>query len=83
MFNEEVNKIARVLAMMKKIQTIDSIETYAYGKSKDLVCKREEIKCSNIRKQYKNDYLRLRYNRKHKRRQSKLATKFLIIHTEY
>ena len=29
------------------MQPIDSIETYAYGTSKDLVCEKEEIKCSN------------------------------------
>ena len=28
--------------------------TYAHRISKDLVCKKEEIKCSNIIKQYKN-----------------------------
>ena len=39
----------------KKLQTIDSIETYAYGTSKDLVCKKEKIKFKNIIKQYKND----------------------------
>ena len=26
----------------KRIQSIDSIETYAYGKSKDLICKKEK-----------------------------------------
>ena len=41
--------------MIKKIQSIDSIEAYAYGTSKDLVSKKEEIKCNNIIKQYKND----------------------------
>ena len=35
------------------MQSINSIETYAYGMSKDLVCKKE-IKCNNIIKQYKN-----------------------------
>ena len=30
------------------MQSIDSIKTYAYGKSKDLLSKKEEIKCSNI-----------------------------------
>ena len=30
------------------MQSIDSIETYAYGTSKDLVSKKEEIKCNNI-----------------------------------
>ena len=38
----------------KRIQSIDSTETYAYSTNKDLVCKKEEIKCKNIIKQYKN-----------------------------
>ena len=29
-------------------------EIYTHGTSKDLVCKKEEIKCNNIIKQYKN-----------------------------
>ena len=37
------------------MQSIDSIETYAYGTSKDLVSEKEEIKCNNIIKRYKND----------------------------
>ena len=39
----------------KRMHSIASIEKYAYGTSKDLVCEKEEIKCSNIKKQYKND----------------------------
>ena len=35
------------------MQSIDSTETYAYGKRKDLVSEKEEIKCNNIIKQYK------------------------------
>ena len=35
------------------MQSIDSIETYAYRTSKLLVREKEEIKCSNIIKQYK------------------------------
>ena len=35
------------------MQSIDSIETYAYGTSKDLVGEKDEIKCNNIIKQYK------------------------------
>ena len=38
------------------MQSIDLIETYAYGTSKDLVTEKEEIKCNNIIKRYKNDY---------------------------
>ena len=38
----------------KRMQPIDSIETYAHGTSGDLVCKKEEIKCNNIIKKCKN-----------------------------
>ena len=34
----------------KRIQSIDSKENYAHGTSKDLLCKKEEIKCNNIMK---------------------------------
>ena len=37
------------------MQSIVSIETYAYETSKDLISEEEEIKCNNITKQYKND----------------------------
>ena len=33
------------------MQSIDFIETYAYGMSKDLICKKEKIKHNNILKQ--------------------------------
>ena len=36
------------------MQSIHSIETIAYGTRKDLVSEREEIKCDNIIKRYKN-----------------------------
>ena len=36
------------------MQSIDSIETYPDGTSKDLVSVKEVIKCNNIMKQYKN-----------------------------
>ena len=35
--------------------SVDLIETYAYGISKDLVSDIEEIKCSDKIKWYKND----------------------------
>ena len=37
------------------MQSIDSIEIYAYGTSKDLVSEKEGIKCNNIIKRYNND----------------------------
>ena len=36
------------------MQSIDSIETYAFGTSTDLVSDKEEIQCNNIMKRYKN-----------------------------
>ena len=37
----------------KRMQSTDSLETYAYGTSKDLVSEKEEIKWNNIIKRYK------------------------------
>ena len=36
------------------MQSVDSIETYAYGTSKDLICKKEKTKSNNMIKQNKN-----------------------------
>ena len=41
-FNEEINKIALNAPNNKTIQSIDSIETHKYGRSKGLVCKKEK-----------------------------------------
>ena len=37
------------------MESIDLIETYAFGRSEDLVHEQEMIKCNNIRKQYRYD----------------------------
>ena len=42
-FTEEVNKIALGLNNNKRIQSVDSIETYTHGMSKDFICKKEKI----------------------------------------
>ena len=39
--------------MIKRIQPIDSVETNGYGKSGDVICKKEETECNNIIKQCK------------------------------
>ena len=36
------------------MKSVDSIGTYAYGVNKDLLCKKDLIKCNNIIKQYNN-----------------------------
>ena len=46
-FTEEVNKVALSSNDHKIMQSIDLIETYAYGTSDDLVSKIDEVKCSN------------------------------------
>ena len=53
-FTEEIIKIALSSNDDKRMKSIDSIETYSYGTSKDLVSEKEEIKCNNIIKKYKN-----------------------------
>ena len=45
---EEINKIALRSNDDQRMQSIDSIETYAYGTSQDLVSDKEEINCNNI-----------------------------------
>ena len=50
-FTEEIKKIVLSSNNDKRIQSIDSIETHAYGTSKNLVSKKEMIKCNIIIKQ--------------------------------
>ena len=47
-FTEEINKITLSSNDDTRMQPIHSIETYACGTSKDLVRKKEEIKCNDI-----------------------------------
>ena len=53
-FTKEINKVALSSNDDKRMWSIDLIETYAQGTSKGLACKKEEIKCNSIIKQYKN-----------------------------
>ena len=53
-FTEDINKIDLKSNDDKRIQSIDSIETYAYGTSKDLICKKEKTKVNKIIKLCKN-----------------------------
>ena len=53
-FTEEINKIALSSNDDKRMQSTHLIETCAYGTNKNLLCKKEEIKCNNIIKQCKN-----------------------------
>ena len=68
------------------MQSIDLIETYAYGRSKDLVSAKEEMKCNNIIKQTKKDKLWWCHNRGKQKKKKNwpdwIGQKFLIIHIE-
>ena len=45
-FTEEINKIVLSSNDNKRMQLIDSIETYAHGTSKYLVNEKEDVRCS-------------------------------------
>ena len=67
LFAKEINKIASSSNDDKKVQSIDLIEIYAYETSKELVCKKYEIKRNIIIKQYKDFQLLLFCKQRHKR----------------
>ena len=50
-----MNKIALSSNDDKRMQSIDSIETYPYRTSKDLISEKEESKFNNVIKRYKID----------------------------
>ena len=52
-FTEEINKIALSSNDDRRIQSIDSIETYEFGTRKDLVSDKEGIRYNNMIKWYK------------------------------
>ena len=66
MFLLKKSKIALSSNGDKRRQSIDLLETYVYETIKDLVSEKE-IKCSNIIKGYKNDYIWWCFKRKHKK----------------
>ena len=53
-FAEVINKITLSSNDDKRMQSIDLIETYAYGTSKNLIWKKEKIERNNIIGQYEN-----------------------------
>ena len=47
-FTEETDKVPLSSNDDNRMRSIDSIETYTYGMSKDIICKKEKIKPNNI-----------------------------------
>ena len=54
-FTKEISQIALNANDYERMKSIYSLETYAFGLSKDLVSEKDEIKCNNIINRYKND----------------------------
>ena len=52
-FTEKINKVTLSSNDDKRMWPSDSKKAYAYGTSKDLLCKKEKIKHKNIIKQFK------------------------------
>ena len=50
-FTEEIDKTDLTSNDEKRMQPIDSVETYAYGTSTDLIWKKDKTKHNNIIKQ--------------------------------
>ena len=65
------------------MQSIDSIESYAYGTSTDLVSEKEEIKCNNTIKRYEKWLTLMMLQKKKNKDIIQISHKFLIIHREY
>ena len=51
-FNKEVHKIVLSANDDKRMQSINSIERYAYVTNNEIIHRKEDIKCNNIIKQY-------------------------------
>ena len=64
------------------MQSITSIETYAYETRKDLVSKKEDIKCNNKIKRYKKELNLMMLQQNTQKNIIQIGQKFLIIHTE-
>ena len=52
-FNGKINKISKSSNNHKRMQSSDSVETYAYRARKGLVNEKEVFKCNSIIKLYK------------------------------
>ena len=55
-FNEKINEITLSSNDNKRRKSFDSIETYVYETSENLVKEKEEIKCNNMTKEYINEH---------------------------
>ena len=79
---EDINKISISPNDDKRVKSFDSIETYAYGASKVIINKKEEIGCSNSVKRYKMINFDDVTNENMKKKIMQIGLKFMTIHIE-
>ena len=80
---EDINKISISPNDDKRVKSFDSIETYAYGASKVIISKKEEIRCSNSVKRYKMiNFDDVTNENMKKKKKMQIGLKFMTIHIE-
>ena len=80
-FTEEISMIALSSNDNKRMQSFDSIETYTYGTSKDLVSENKDIKCNNIIRLYKRWLTLMMLEKKTQTNIIQICQKLMIINT--
>ena len=81
-FTEEINKIRLSSNDDKRKKAIDSIETFTYRRSKDLVSDKEDIKCNSVIKGYKKWLNLIMLQKKKQKKIIQIDHKLLIIRIE-
>ena len=82
-FTEEINIFALSSKDHQRMQSINSVDTYAYEKSKDLISEKEKIKRNNIIIRYKKSLTLMMLQKKTENNIIQIGQKFPLIHTEY
>ena len=80
---EKNSKIALHSNVDKRMQLIDSLETYVYETIKDLVSEKEEIKCNYNKTMQKKKVNFDDVIKENIKNIMQISHKFLIIYTEY
>ena len=66
-FTQKINKTRLSSNDYKRMQSIDSIETNAYGTNKDLICKEERLKPNNKKNNTIQKTIQKYYKQRHER----------------
>ena len=72
-----------MLRVIKKIQSMDSIESWAHGTNKEIKHKKGDIKCTNIIKRCNRWLTMIMLLKETSMNIIQTGLKYLIIHTKY